>query len=58
LHLHAADDVEHLNELRSTISRLPLSGDKAALISMSAFATMDGLVSILGELTKQEQECS
>jgi len=55
LHLHAADDVEHLNELRATITGLPLSAEEAALISTSAFTTMQGLVSILEELTTQQQ---
>jgi hypothetical protein len=55
LHLHAADDIEHLNELRSTIARLPLRSAEAALISMSAFATMQGLASIFAELEEQQQ---
>lgn len=55
LHLHAADDIEHLSELRATITALPLSAAEAALISMSAFTTMQGLVSILEELTTQQQ---
>ncbi len=55
LHLHAADDIEHLNELRSTIARLPLQDAEAALISMSAFATMQGLASIFAELEEQQQ---
>lgn len=50
LHLHAADDIEHLNELRSTIARLPLQSAEAALICTSAFATMQGLASIFVEL--------
>jgi hypothetical protein len=55
LHLHAADDIEHLNELRSTIARLPLHDAEAALISTSAFATMQGLASIFEELEEQQQ---
>lgn len=54
LHLHAADDIEHLNELRSTISGLPLSDSDAALISTSAFATLQGLMSIFDDLIAKE----
>jgi len=50
LQLHAADDIEHLNELRSTITDLPLSRSEAALISTSAFATLQGLLSIFDDL--------
>lgn len=55
LHLHAADDIEHLNELHTTITRLPLSATEVALISTSAFTTMQGLISILDELTAQQE---
>jgi hypothetical protein len=55
LHLHAADDIEHLSELRTTILELPLSNDDAALISMSAFATLEGLISIFEELMAKEE---
>jgi pyrroloquinoline quinone (PQQ) biosynthesis protein C len=54
LHLHAADDIEHLNELRSTITGLPLSRSDAALISTSAFATLQGLMSIFDDLIAKE----
>lgn len=50
LRLHAADDIEHLNELRSTIVGLPLSDTYAALIATSAFATLQGLISIFDDL--------
>lgn len=50
LRLHAADDIEHLNELRSTITGLPLSSTEAALISTSAFATLQGLISVFDDL--------
>jgi pyrroloquinoline quinone (PQQ) biosynthesis protein C len=54
LHLHAADDIEHLRELRATITELPLSETDAALIAASAFATLQGLVSVFEDLTKQQ----
>ena len=54
LHLHAADDIEHLSELRTTIRELPLGKDNAALISMSAFATMEGLIGLFAELMAKE----
>ena len=54
LRLHAADDIEHLNELRSTITDLPLSHSDAALISTSAFATLQGLMSIFDGLIAKE----
>lgn len=57
LHLHAADDIEHLTELRATITGLPLSEDAAALIARSAFATLQGLVCIFEDLA-QEQEAA
>jgi pyrroloquinoline quinone (PQQ) biosynthesis protein C len=50
MHLHAAEDVEHLKELKATIEGLPLSEGDEALIARSAFATMEGLIGILGEL--------
>jgi hypothetical protein len=50
MHLHAADDVEHLRELRATITELPLTDTSSALIASSAFATMEGLVCILEDL--------
>lgn len=50
LHQHAADDIEHLTELRATITELPLSDGEAELISLSAFATLRGLVDIFEEL--------
>jgi Iron-containing redox enzyme len=55
LHLHAADDVAHLRELKATITELPLSNGDAALISMSAFATLQGLISIFEELMAREE---
>lgn len=55
LHQHAADDIEHLTELRATITGLPLSESDSALISMSAFATLEGLVEILEELGAREK---
>jgi hypothetical protein len=51
LRLHAADDIEHLRGLKTTIERLPLNAESAALISASAFATMQGLVALLDKLT-------
>lgn len=50
LHQHAADDIEHLEELRTTISELPLKADEEKLITMSAFATVEGLGRIFEDL--------
>jgi hypothetical protein len=50
MHLHAADDVEHLRELRITIEGLPLSASEEGLIAASAFATLEGLVCLMEEL--------
>jgi hypothetical protein len=50
LHQHAADDIEHLKELRTTITGLPLSTEEAKLIATSAFATVEGLVRIFEDL--------
>ena len=55
LHQHAADDIEHLTELRATIMELPLSESNAALISMSALATLEGLVDIFESLEQEGQ---
>jgi pyrroloquinoline quinone (PQQ) biosynthesis protein C len=55
MHLHAADDIEHLRELRATITELPLTENNSALIATSAFATMDGLVSILEDLIANQK---
>jgi len=51
MRLHAAEDVEHLRELRETIASLPLTEINAALISKSAVATVEGLINILEGLT-------
>jgi hypothetical protein len=51
LHQHAADDIEHLRELRTTITELPLKAADETLIAMSAFATVEGLIRIFEELT-------
>ena len=51
LHQHAADDIEHLNELRTAIAGLPLQPRHEALIAMSAFATVEGLIRIFESLT-------
>lgn len=55
LHLHAADDIEHLRELRETVTELPLSAGDAALISTSAFATLQGVISIFEDLTARQR---
>ncbi|MGA3128096.1 MAG: iron-containing redox enzyme family protein [Candidatus Korobacteraceae bacterium] len=47
MHLHAGEDVEHLRELKETITSLPLTESSAALISMSAIATVEGVIRIL-----------
>jgi hypothetical protein len=50
LHQHAADDIEHLRELKATITRLPLSEEDARLISISALATVEGVSRIFEDL--------
>jgi hypothetical protein len=50
LHQHAADDAEHLKELRTTIAELPLKAEDESLIAMSVFATLAGLIRILEDL--------
>jgi hypothetical protein len=51
LHQHAADDIEHLDDLRTTIARLPLQPQHETLIAMSAFATVEGLIRVFEGLT-------
>jgi hypothetical protein len=55
LHLHAADDIEHLEELRTTITGLPLTDAGEALIATSAFATLEGLICILEDLVARQE---
>jgi hypothetical protein len=55
LHLHAADDIEHLRELRATVTQLPLLESDAALISASAFATVQGLVAIFEDIATERR---
>ena len=50
LYQHAADDVEHLKELRATIVSLPLSPQHESLIATSAYATADGLIRIFEDM--------
>jgi Iron-containing redox enzyme len=50
LHQHAADDIEHLKELRATVISLPLSPQHESLIATSAYATADGLIRIFEDL--------
>lgn len=54
MQLHAAEDIEHLNELRTTIAGLPLTPDSEALIARSAFATLEGVICILEELAASQ----
>lgn len=56
LRLHATDDIEHLHELQKTIEHLPLTDESAALISSSAFATMQGLMALLDRLANTTAE--
>ncbi len=53
MHLHAADDIAHLEELRTTIAGLPLTDADESLITASAFATTQGLICILEDLVTQ-----
>jgi hypothetical protein len=55
LHLHAEHDIEHLEELRTTITALPLTGAGESLIATSAFATLQGLVTILEDLAARQE---
>ena len=55
LHQHAADDIEHLRELRSTIVDLPLRAQHETLIASSAFATVSGLSQIFEDLMTKVQ---
>jgi hypothetical protein len=55
LHLHAADDIEHLEELRMTIAGLPLKPEHEKLITMSAFATVEAVSRIFEELVANAQ---
>ncbi len=50
LHQHAADDIEHLKELRATVISLPLNPQHESLIATSAYATADGLIRIFEDL--------
>jgi len=50
LHQHAADDIEHLKELRITVASLPLSPQHESLIATSAYATADGLIRIFEDM--------
>lgn len=56
LHRHAADDIEHLKELRATIVELPLKAPDESLIAMSAFATVEGLCRIFDELLAKAEK--
>lgn len=55
LHLHAEHDIEHLEELRTTITALPLTDAGESLIAVSAFATLQGLIAILEDLVAKQE---